>query len=582
MPHRILRRQSRNRWVPFWVLILSIWVITTVISFNLVERDAKEQARKSADETLNIQIESLNGLLNKFRSLPPILARQQDLINLFRPDFARDKIRDKLTQLAYFSGARDVALYTLDGGYYASARDVYPNSLRASQDSEQLLIAPTESRLGRATLLFETGDRLYGFSSLVGGVNQPIGIVVFFVDLSTIENAWALSRLPIFVTNQNDQIILSNVAEWRGKYLKDVIVIETASPQVYFNKELRDAEPIMKPLTLLEWDIHVLGLTPTLSKSRRYAVLLSFLVTVTVALAIILVVRRRDAAIQAERLERANALRLERLVQKRTRALNESNISLQKQIEERKLAEERLIKAQEEVVRAAKLAAIGQMSATLSHEYNQPLAAIGTYAENADKFLELQKPERASENLGLIRQQVERMGALSRTLLGFARKPDSESHSVSLSAVIDESILLCSPRARKSTVELRIEKPANPVFVLGGKIRLTQVFVNLITNAIDATASRDDALVRLTVSEADHQMIVEVADNGPGIDPSMAQQIFEPFFTTKEAGVGLGIGLSIVSDLVHDFGGRIAVSDSDLGGALFRVFLERVDQEVGG
>ena len=92
----------------------------------------------------------------------------------------------------------------------------------------------------------------------------------------------------------------------------------------------------------------------------------------------ILLIRRRDAAIQAERLERANALRLERLVQRRTRALNNSNISLQKEIEERKLAEERLIKAQEEVVRAAKLAAIGQMSATLSHEYNQPLAAIGT------------------------------------------------------------------------------------------------------------------------------------------------------------------------------------------------------------
>jgi two-component system C4-dicarboxylate transport sensor histidine kinase DctB len=582
MPHRILRKQSSNRRLSFWVLVLSVWLITTVTSFNLVERDAKEQARKSADETLNVQIESLNGLLNKFRSLPPILSRQQDMVNLFRADFPRDKIRDKLTQLAYFSGARDVALYSLDGGYYASAREVFPTSLRASKDSEQLLIAPTESRLGRATLLFETGDRLYGFSSLVGGVNQPVGIVVFFVDLSTIENAWALSRLPIFVTNQNDQIILSNVAEWRGKYLKDAIVIETASPQVYFEKELRDAEPIVKPLTLLEWDMHVLGLTPTLNKTKRYAVLLSFLVTITVALALILFVRRRDAAIQAERLERANALRLERLVQRRTRDLNDSNISLQKEIDERKLAEERLIKAQEEVVRAAKLAAIGQMSATLSHEYNQPLAAIGTYAENAEKFLELQKPDRASENLGFIRQQVERMGALSRTLLGFARKPDSESHPVSLHAVIDESVLLCSPRARKSTVELQIEKPAHPLFVLGGKIRLTQVFVNLITNAIDATASRDDALVRLRVSESNHQVIVQVADNGSGIDPEIAQQIFEPFFTTKEAGVGLGIGLSIVSDLVREFGGTIAVSDSDLGGASFRVSLERVDQEVSG
>lgn len=561
--------------------MISVWLITTVISFNFVERDAKEQARRAADETLNVQIESLNGLLNKFRSLPPILARQRDVINLFSSDSAKDKIRDKLTQLAYFSGASDVALYTLDGGYFASAREVYPTSLRASKDAEQLLIAPTESRLGRATLLFDSGERLYGFSSLVGGVNQPAGVVVFFVDLSTIENAWALSRLPIFVTNQNDQIILSNVPEWRGKYLKDAVVIETESPQVYFEDELRDAEPIVKPLTLLEWDIHVLGLTPTLNKTKRFAVLLSFLLTMTVALASILLIRRRDAAIQAERLERANALRLERLVQRRTRALNNSNISLQKEIEERKLAEERLIKAQEEVVRAAKLAAIGQMSATLSHEYNQPLAAIGTYAENAEKFLELEKPDRATENLGLIRQQVERMGALSRTLLGFARKPESELHPVSLLAVIDESVLLCSPRARKATVELQIEKASHELMVLGGKIRLTQVFVNLITNAIDATASKDDGFVRLRVVEAQHEIEVEVADNGPGIDPDIAEQIFEPFFTTKEAGVGLGIGLSIVSDLVHEFGGRISVSASDLGGASFRVSLATMNQEIG-
>ena len=149
--------------------------------------------------------------------------------------------------------------------------------------------------------------------------------------------------------------------------------------------------------------------------------------------------------------------------------------------------------------------------------------------------------------------------------------------------MIDESILLCSPRARKSTVELRIEKPVNPVFVLGGKIRLTQ---SLSTSSPTQSMQPQVATMRWFIislsSEADHQMIVEVADNGPGIDPSMAKQIFEPFFTTKEAGVGLGIGLSIVSDLVHDFGGRIAVSDSDLGGASFKISLERVDQEVGG
>lgn len=576
MPSASAKRAQIIQTIPFWLVVGAVWLITTVTSFGIVERDAKDQARKAAEETLNVQIESLNGLLNRFRVLPPILARQQDVMNLFAPSAPAERVRDKLTQLAYFSGARDVALYQLDGRYYASARDAYTDSLMARPDATQLLIAPTESRLGRATLIFANGERLYGFSALVGGVSNPIGVVVFYVDLAGIEDAWALSRLPIFVANQMQQIILSNVPEWRGKYLKDAIVIEAASPQVFFENQLRDAEPAVRALTLLEWDMHVMGLTPALNRTKQYAMLLSFLITVTVALVLILFTRRREAAIQAERLERANALRLERLVTRRTRDLHASNVSLQHEIEERKLAEEKLIKAQEEVVRAAKFAAIGQMSATLSHEYNQPLSAIGTYAENAEKFLAMGKSSHVAENLQRIQAQVERMGALSRTLLGFARQPEADSHPVNLAAVLEESRLLCAPRAKKASVNVQQDPVADDVLVYGGKIRLTQIFVNLITNAIDAAASVDAGLVQIATIAKSDWVEIAVIDNGQGVAPELKTHIFEPFFTTKEAGVGLGIGLSIVSDLVHEFGGQITVEDAIGGGAQFRVSLRRV------
>ena len=569
-PHPPKPRSTRST---FWLGVLLVGALTLSASWHWVEHTARAQAERDARESLRVQTGALTGLLNRFRSLPPILARQDDVGRLLHADVPVLAVRDKLTELAYLSGAADVALYRRDGSYITSARRLYPADLSAHPATAELLKAPTESRLGRATLVFDTDQRYYAFSALVGGVTRPVGVLVFFVDLSVIEQAWALSRWPIAVTDAQSRIIVSNVAAWLGRPLHEVWRGSGDHESITWEGQRVPTVKTQADLPLLQWRIHAFGLSPQLATDRKLAVVFSALFTSSIALGGLLLLRRREQAMAAERKERADALRLERLVKRRTQALNASNESLQQEIEERRHAEQRLLQAREEVVRSAKLAAIGQMSTTLSHEFNQPLATISTYAENAERFLERNRPDRVQGNLQLIRQQVERMAALSRTLLTFARKADREVQLVHVRAVVDDAALLVSPRARKAAVDLQVDAVDPAAQIMGSQIRLTQVLVNLLSNAIDAASSRAGAWVRLAVHHDAQWLRFIVTDNGPGVAPEVRAQIWEPFFTTKPAGVGLGIGLSVVADIVHEAGGQIQVDDAAGGGAQFTVRL---------
>lgn len=570
-------RASQWQWrrSAFWAGVWVLGTLTLWASLTWVERGSIQQAQRDANESLRVQAGALTGLLDRFRSLPPILARQEDIGRLFTPQSDTTVLRDKITELAYLAGAADVALYRQDGGYITSARGLYAQDLNSQDATAELLRAPAESRLGRATLIEGDQARYYAFSALVGGVTNPVGVLVFFVDLSTVEQVWALSRLPIGVTDERGRVILSNVPEWRGRLLSDFARRKPNTIDLRFEGERYAAQEATRALPLLDWRLHAFGISPDLKLDQKLALLFSALITVSLAMGGLLFLRRREQLLATERKERADALRLERLVQRRTRDLHASNRSLQQEIEVRTETERKLLKAQEEVVRSAKLAAIGQMSATLSHEYNQPLATIGTYAENAERFLERGHVDRVQSNLSLIRQQVDRMAALSRTLLTFARKSDPEVRPVSLRAIFDDAVLLVSPRARKAGVQLDVQAVPAECWVMGSQIRLTQVLVNLANNAIDAASVQRDAWVRIEVQNHTEHHAVRVIDNGPGIPLEQRAAIFEPFFTTKPAGVGLGIGLSVVADIVHEVGGEIHITDAPGGGAQFELILRK-------
>ena len=244
-----------------------------------------------------------------------------------------------------------------------------------------------------------------------------------------------------------------------------------------------------------------------------------------------------------------------------------------KRLADRLQAEADLRLAQAELVQAAKLATLGKMSAALSHEYNQPLAAIRSDAEIAEMLIARGSPDKALGNLSRIGSMVARMAEIARTLKGFSRRSGTDIRPVSLRQAIDEAMLLVMPQIKRSGVTLKTSLPKEEIVVAGGRIRLEQVIVNLMTNALDAVRDLPAPRVELRLEQLGDQVILTVTDNGKGIDAETLPHIFEPFFTTKETGSGLGLGLSIAYKIVHDFSGTLTARNTDEGGAEFTIRL---------
>jgi len=264
---------------------------------------------------------------------------------------------------------------------------------------------------------------------------------------------------------------------------------------------------------------------------------------------------------------------LERRVLERTADLVAINTRLVREIGEHRATEEALRRTQEELIQAAKLAALGQMSAGINHELNQPLAAIRTYADNARLLLEKERGEEARWNLEQIGQLTGRMAQIITQLKAFARKSSGHAVAVSLLAAIDGALALL--RIDRSDVELRRDLPGGELFVLADMVRLEQVLVNLIGNALQALEGCAIRRIELHAETSAEAVTLRVRDTGPGIAPEYLDQVFDPFFSTKEVGQGLGLGLSISYRIIDGFGGTLRAANHPDGGALFTMRLPR-------
>ncbi|MEM9639524.1 MAG: ATP-binding protein, partial [Pseudomonadota bacterium] len=263
---------------------------------------------------------------------------------------------------------------------------------------------------------------------------------------------------------------------------------------------------------------------------------------------------------------------------RRTSALSEINVALRQEVTERKEAETALARAQADLVQASKLSALGKMSAGISHELNQPLMAIRSFAENAALFLERGKPERASENLGRISDMARRMGRIIKNLRAFSTQQTEPMTRVDLVAVLDSAVEMISGRAEAAGIAVQYDRPAHPLWVRGGEVRLGQVFVNLMTNALDAMTDSPDGDLHVSIMEGT-PLCIEIRDTGPGV--SAPEKVFDPFYSTKEVGAseGMGLGLSISYGIMQSFGGEIRVCNGDRG-AIFTVEVQPWDAQV--
>ncbi|MDA0224398.1 MAG: ATP-binding protein [Proteobacteria bacterium] len=275
--------------------------------------------------------------------------------------------------------------------------------------------------------------------------------------------------------------------------------------------------------------------------------------------------------------------KLEDQVLRRTEQLSGVNQRLRQQINERIDAEEALNRAQQDLVQAGKLSALGQMSAGISHELNQPLMAIRSFAENAEVFLERGQLDTTKANLGRISDLARRMGRIIKNLRAFARKEGEPMTEVDLCAVIDASLELNDNRMQQAGVEVTWSAPLNAVWVRGGEVRLQQVLINLLGNAVDAMEDLDgtaEKRIEISIAQTGGTVILSVRDTGPGL--SEPEKIFDPFYTTKKVGQseGMGLGLSISYGIVQSFGGKIAGRNHPDGGSVFTVELALVANEA--
>jgi two-component system C4-dicarboxylate transport sensor histidine kinase DctB len=413
------------------------------------------------------------------------------------------------------------------------------------------------------------------------------GSVIVAVDLQQLEDAWRGDERAVFFADKAGIVFVSNRSElvqWRRR-AGGTGIAPPDGPAPAFDSHVTGGHEIWElgwgpylPQTALHLvqDLPIIGLSgeimldvaPAQRLARLQAIAVAGLCLAFGALLFLAMERRRTLAA-------ANS-QLESRVARRTAALLETNAMLRREAREREEAQAALARAQADLVQASKLSALGQMSAAISHELNQPLMAIGSFAENAVQFQDRGQADRVADNLVRISDMARRMGRIIRNLRAFSRQ-DTEPHGrVNLTAIVQSAIELLQPRLTETEVSLFFEA-RGPIFVRGGEVRLGQVFVNLISNALDAMQGRAQRDLRITVTEG-ARVQIDVEDTGGGIDAP--EKVFDPFYSTKNVGaaMGMGLGLSISYGIVQSLGGDIRAQNTGQG-ARFSVFLDPMPHE---
>ena len=572
-----LRRNSALQTTLYLAVATLLGGLAVWSAASLGERNARAQLALHANETLELQSDTIVGQLEKYRLIPGLMARRADIDALFLaadPDQADAVARRLVFDMTALSGAVDAALFLPSGRLIANATG-YLQSTMITQNS--LLVSALQGSLGRASISGENGRRSYAFSSPVRHKGEIAAILVVAAPLESIEQTWALSVNPIFALNRSGQLVAGNlIARMREPELR-LALLKGADSDAFLASSTTSGAYMAysRSIPAMDWQLFVLEPTDLISASARDNTLIALLSSLLAGLAGFVLLVRRQEADRQRRAERLAAIRLERQVRDRTRELRLANARLEIEVDERRTAENALLKAQGELVQSAKLAAIGQMSAALAHEYNQPLAAIRSYAENAVQFLARGSKEPVRDNLQRIGGLVERMATLSTTLKSFARRPRSGSSDVLLETVMRDSLMLAGHKAKEAGIVIKTEPVPDALMVRGGQVRLSQVFVNLISNAVDANIQAGGKNVFVEVAADDDTVRIDVLDEGTGIDQEINSSIFDPFFTTKDVGEGLGLGLSIAYNIIHDFGGTLTARNRNGGGAVFSVTLPR-------
>ena len=586
------------------VLALALALVTGGWGYRQLHRAALGELAARGANTLSLAVAALNGQLLRFDRLPVLIARQPVVQALLAAPgdaagiaAANAYLRETTTLLQ----ASDIYVMDLGGTTLAASNFDLPHSFVGGNFAFRPYFHEALSGGQARFYAMGTTSRVRGFyyGAPVMRAGQAIGVLAIKIDLDAIEAGWRGADYEVIVTDPEDIVFMSTHPDWTfgaTRPLSPEVVARTRQARRYADIVPHDlpirvvtgdagetlwqfgggAEYLVlaERMPQADWTVQVLlDTAPARQQALTRLAVLALLVGLA-ALATVIVVQRRQRLAERLALQAEARAGLERRVDARTAELAAVNRQLAAEVAERTAAEERLRATQADLVQAGKLAALGQMSAALSHEFNQPLGAARNFAENAQLLIDRGRLPEARETVGRILGLVERMGDLSKHLRNFARKPNVQLSDVPLLEALAAAQEIIGWRLRAQGVALVLDVP--PLVVRAGPVRLQQVLVNILSNAIDAVDGGEARDIRIEAwAEAD-KAVLAITDSGPGIAPQLIERIFDPFFSTKGVGKGLGLGLSISYNIVRDFGGTLAVANAPGGGAVFTLTLPLV------
>lgn len=568
------RARARLRTVSWRVrLVLFLFVLAGAATIWFTNRSLThrftETTRNRAELRLALYSGNLVSELRRHAIVPQLLARDQALISALQSnDFSLSTQR--LISFVEEIGAASIFLLAQDGRTVAATDR---NRLGENHRNAPYFIDAVRSKSTVFSVIpREVVGYRFTYSRKIVDASGVLGAIVVEVDLQKFERAWAGISDAVMVSDSTGTIVLATESRWRGLSETDALKLQT--PEGAIQRAIRATTD----WTALPPDAYLQGEAVMRLESRipfqgwrmtNFTTYASIREKVNAVLALEIMGFALLLALAFYALSRKTALRMA-LFQRESAELRVLNNRLQREIAERERMQQSLEVAEQSLAQSSKLAALGEMSAAVSHELNQPLAAMKTYLAGARLLLNRNRPEEALSSFGRIDDLIERMGAITRQLKSYARKGGDTFRPVNLGDALASSLSMMEPQLRERQVKISRILPEDPVFVMGDQMRIEQVMVNLLRNAIDATKSVDDPEVEIILA-AGETATFSVRDNGTGITDY--DNLFEPFYTTKQAGEGVGLGLAISSGIVNDLGGRLTARNGESGGAVFEMQL---------
>ncbi len=585
-------RLRRNRGAALWVAVV---LCVALAAGALAWRAALSEIDARLDQNLILTLRSLETEIDRFRYLPKVTGEDARIRTAIRQPYdpaaiaAANRYLERVTELA---GASHLYLMDAEGRTLAASNWQLEESFVGRNYSfrpyfRQALEAGAG---GFYAIGVTTKTPGYFLSARIEAPGGAVGVVVVKVDLVPLQRAWEAAGQATAVADADGVVFLSGVADWLYRPLSPLgpdALARLAAQRTYLEADLAGAVPLLDAAGgwmrdgagrrmragrvgfETDWQLVAAApLRPALMAALGWAGAAALATALGLGLAKIQRQRRQLVALRLRQSEM-----LEGQVEIRTRQLAQ-------EIEARREAEAELRAAQEGLVHSEKMAALGRMSAAIVHELSQPLAAMEAVLAAAGISIDAgAPPEKAATRIETARSLIRRMQRTTKHLKSFARKESGTLEEIDARTVAESALELVQPRARAVGVLPRLE-PGAALMVRAGRVRLEQVLVNLLLNALDAVEAQPQAEITLRLSEAEGVARIEVCDTGPGIPPEDLPRVVEPFFSTKTQSEGLGLGLAISQAILSEFGGRLEIASRPGEGTVMAAIMPRAVTEM--